>query len=186
MTTTILVAAALHQGGCLGVLTEDRVAARIAMAAAPALPMPSRDSRPHWLLRQAPGWQGAHRTSYGGAAGEALTVVRVARFRDIGTAQTAFVHLTADAAYRLWGQRMAAAPAVVRYPFAIPGDAVQTMEYRPRLAPDAPDQGFIVQLIVLRTGATVIVLESIGVPRDQLPSVAAALVAAARSPDRRD
>jgi hypothetical protein len=182
--TFVLLSAALLLVGCLDVLAEDEATARIADSAATALPMPPRSSESHWFLRQQPDWVGAHLTTYGGGAAEPLTTVRVARFRSAAAAQAAFAWLTPEHTHRLWGHRMAAPPRIVRYPFTIPGDQVRTTEYRPPMPPDEPDQGLIVQLITIRTGNVVIVIESIGVAPNHLPAVAAALVRAVRETPR--
>jgi hypothetical protein len=179
--------AALLLAGCLDVLAEDHETERIAVAAASALPVPLRSSDRHWFLRQQPGSIGAHLATYGGGEGEPLTTVRVARFRDIVSARGAFAWLTPEHAFRLWGSRMGAVPRAVRHGFAIPGDEIRTLEYRPPLPPGGPDLGLTVQLISFRAGKFLIVIESIGVPRDQLSAVAAALVRAAREvPDQQD
>jgi len=183
----VLLVLAMLLAGCLDVLADDQETERIAGAAEPALPMPLRSSERHWFLRQQPGFVGAHLATYGGNAGEALTTVRVARFHDIATARAGFAWITPEHAYRLWGSRMAAPPRTARYPFTFPGDEVRTLEYRPPLPAGDPDQGLVVQLISLRAGKFVIVIESIGVPQEQLPAVAAALVRAVREgPDRQN
>jgi hypothetical protein len=175
----VLLAAALLHAGCLDVLTEDEEAGRIADSAASTLPMPVRSSESHWFLHQQEGWVGAHLTTYGGGANEPLTTIRVARFRDVEAAIAAFEWLTPDHTHRLWGRRMASTPQIVNFPFAFPGDQVRITEYRPPIPPDEPDPGLIVQLITIRADSVVIVIESIGVPRLQLPSVVTALVGAA-------
>jgi hypothetical protein len=179
----VAAALALLLAGCLGVLTQDPRAARVVESAGPALPAPLRDSRPHWFLRQEDGWLGAHRAVFGGAPDEPVTIVRVARFRSAEVARAAFERLTPAYAFRLWGRRMAAEPAEVRYPHAFPGDAVRTLDYRPPRAPDEEDPGLTVQLVILRVDETVIVIESAGVPAEQLPAVARAMIAALRQPD---
>ena len=176
----VLLVLAVLVAGCLDVLADDQETERIAGAAESALPVPLRSSERHWFLRQQPGFVGAQLATYGGDAGEALTTVRVARFRDIATARAGFAWMTPDHAYRLWGNRMAAPPRPARYQFAFTGDEVRTLEYRPPLPPGDPNQGLVVQLISLRAGKFVIVIESIGVPREQLPAVVAALVRAVR------
>jgi hypothetical protein len=183
----VLITLAMLLAGCLDVLAEDQETERIAGAAESALPIPLRSSERHWFMRQQSGFVGAHLDTYGGHAGEPLTTVRVARFRDIATARAGFAWMTPEHAYRLWGSRMAAVPRPVHYQFTLPGDEVRTLEYRPPLPPNDPNQGLVVQLISLRAGKFVIVIESIGVPREQLPAVAAALVRAVRDvPDSRN
>ncbi|MGD9892574.1 MAG: hypothetical protein AB7R89_19240 [Dehalococcoidia bacterium] len=183
----VLLMAAMLLAGCLDVLAEDHETERIADAAAPALPIPLRSSDRHWFLRQQPGFIGAHLTTYGGGPGEALTTIRVARFRDVASARAGFARLTPDLFYRLWGSRMAAAPRSVRSRFPFLGDEIRELEYQPPPSPGSPDLGLTVQLISLRSGTFVLVIESIGVPRDQLPAVAAALVRAVREvPDQQD
>jgi hypothetical protein len=176
----VLLVLAVLLAGCLDVLADDQETERIAGAAESALPIPLRSSERHWFLRQQPGSVGAHLATYGGDAGEALATVRVARFHDIATARAGFVWMSPEHAYRLWGSRMAAPPRPARYQFTIPGDEVRTLEYRPPLPPGDPNQGLVVQLITLRAGKFVIVIESIGVSREQLSAVAAALVRAVR------
>ena len=183
----VLLVFAILLAGCLDVLADDQETERIAGAAESALPIPLRSSERHWFLRQQPGFIGAHLATYGGAAGEALTTVRVARFRDIADARAGFAWMTPEHAYRLWGHRMAAPPRTVRYQFTFPGDEVRTLEYRPPPPPGDPNLELVVQLIGLRAGKFVIVIESIGVPREQLPAVATALVRAVREgPDQQD
>lgn len=176
-------ALALALTGCLGTLRHERDAERVAQAAGTALELPAHDARPHWLLRQEPGWLGAHRVAFGGREMDrASTVVRTAVFADAAAASAALARLTPVYAHTLWPRRMREEPRVVAYPFAIPGDEVRTMEYPLRTAPeDDPGEELIVQLVALRTGRTVAVIESIGVPAEELPPVAAALVAAAQA-----
>lgn len=176
----VLLMLAVLLAGCLDVLAEDQETERIAGAAESALPIPLRSSERHWFMRQQPGSVGAHLDTFGGEPGEPLTTVRVARFRDIASARAGFAWMTPEHTYRLWGSRMAAVPRAVRYQFTFPGDEVRTLEYRPPLPPNDPNQGLVVQLISLRAGKFVIVIESIGVPREQLAAVAAALVRAVR------
>lgn len=185
---TLLASLALLRAGGLTVLPHDREAARIAEAATLALPVPHRTSRPYWLLRQQPGWLGAHRTDFGGATEDgAVMVIQVARFTDTAAAQAAFAQLTPEYLYQLWRGRMTERPALVSDPVALVGDETMTTEYRPRPSPQeaGPPVPLVVQLILLRTGPTVIVIESLGVPRDHLPPLAAALVSAAQSPTDR-
>jgi hypothetical protein len=167
-------------GACLAGLERDPTVVGIAIAAAPVLPVPLRMGGPHWLLRQEPGWVSAYAAEYGGQAEDpALTVIRVARFTDVAAVQAAFGQLTPTTLYRLWQSQMVSVPTVVAAPSTVAGAAVLWLEYQPRPHPGEAATGFTVQLLLRHSGCTVIVIESLGVPRDQLPTVAAALVDAA-------
>jgi hypothetical protein len=177
----LLAGLALLTAGCLDALERDRVVAGIAEAAAPALPVPLRKSRPYWFLRQEPGWVSAHQAEFGGSADDqALAVIRVARFADIATAQDAFARITPAYLYRLWHSQMIAAPTIVAYPLNVAGVEVETFEYRPRRSPGEIEPTLTVELIIVRSDRMVIAVESLGVPRDKLRSIVAPLVAAVR------
>jgi hypothetical protein len=174
---------ALISIGCLGTLQRSPDAAGIAESAGAALPLPVRESQPHWFLRQQDGWEAAHRTRYGGEGDdEGFTIIRVALFTGVQTASAAFARMTPQYAYTLWPSRMASVPYPVTFPVTIPGDEVSITEYPLLISPGEPqpEEELIVQLITIRSGRTVIGIESIGVPREDLAPVANLLVGAAR------
>lgn len=181
---TLMLAPAILALGCLGTLQRSEEAAGIAGVAAGALRLPIQESRPHWFLRQEAGWLGAHRIRFGGRAeDEGLTVVRAAVFTDESSASAALARITPAYTYALWHSRMEAPPRTVPFPVSIPGDEVRITEYQPRLSPEETEQGLqlSVQLISLRAGRVVVVIESIGVPREKLAPVTERLVEAARA-----
>jgi hypothetical protein len=158
------------------------LAEAVALAPASTLNLPVRDSRPYWLLRRQPGWVGAHKVIFGGAASDrGRTIIRVARFRDEASAKLAAARLTPTYMQRLWPAEMQTAPQPVAFPVPLPDDTVLVTEYGLRLPPrEAPPETVLVQLIVLRVGRIVIVIDSVGVPRAELAPVAEALVRAVR------
>jgi hypothetical protein len=167
--------------GCLGTLHHSRDAEEISGAAADVLPTPLRETRPHWFLRQEAGWLGAHRTRFGGEGDdEGFTIVRVALFTDAAAASAALARITPQYMHALWHSRMALLPQPVSFPVAISGDEVSVAEYPLRLSPgEERTEELIVQVVSLRAGRAVLVVESIGVPREGLAPVVDRLVRAA-------
>lgn len=176
------VASVLLVAACLGTLSHDSFAEAVALAPAPTLNLPVRDSRPYWLLRRQPGWLGAHKVIFGGAASDrGRTIIRAARFRDEASAALAAARLTPAYMQRLWPAEMQTPPQPVAFPVPLPGDTVLVTEYGLRLPPEeVPTEAILVQLIVLRVGRTVIVIDSVGIPREELALVVEALVGAVR------
>jgi len=178
------LASVLFTLGCLGTLHSNGDAERIAGAAEGAIPLPLRETRPHWFLRQETGWVGAHRMRFGGEGDdEGFAFVRVALFTDPASATSALARITPEYMRSLWEDRVGALPRLVAFPVTIPGDEVMIAEYPLRASPvgDDPDMELIVQVIALRVGRVIVVIESIGTPRESLAPVAASLVAAARA-----
>ena len=110
----LLLLVALVGPGCLGRLRHDRPTAQLARAPAASLPLPLREMRPHWLLREEPGWVGAHRVRFGGdPTDDDVLVIRAARFRDVATAQTPYARLTPAYCYRVFRHLMRAVVLVL-------------------------------------------------------------------------
>lgn len=172
----LICALVLLAGGCLGTLPDDERAAATAHAPARILDLPVREERPHWLLRRQPGWQAAHMVRFGGGDTDpAVATIRTARFSDAGAAAAAFARLTPAYLHQRFRQRMLGEPWPVAYPAPLDGDAVAVMAYRAQLPPFAGDRELIGQLTVVRAGATVLLIESIGVPPERLVLTVAAL-----------
>ncbi len=176
----IIGALALIAGGCLGTLPNDERASATARAAAHSLNLPLREERPHWLLRRQPGWQAAHLVRFGGGDTDpAVATIRTARFSDAAAAAAAFARLTPAYLHQRFRQRMLGEPWPVAYPEPLAGDAVAVLAYRVQLPPFAGDRELIGQLTVVRAGATVLLIESIGVPPEQVVAVLEAVTTAA-------
>lgn len=174
---------ALLSIACLGTLQRNQDAEAISDAAEGAWRLPLRETRPHWFLRQEPGWLGAHRMRFGGEGDdEGFAFVRIAVFTDAAAAGSALARITPEYMHALWHSRMDALPRAVSFPVTIPGDHVIVTEYplRPSPTDEEQVQELIVQLIALRAGRVVLVIESIGTPREDLAPVADRLVRAAR------
>ncbi len=184
---SLLIAGMLFTNGCLGTLVEDRSADLIAGAAQSVLDMPIRASRPYWLLRQQPNWISTQQIDFGGAAlDRGRTSVYVVRFRTTPAAVAAFQRLTPDYFYRLWAERMREAPRPMTDPPLPPVEQALSLEYRPPLPRNESDTAddAVAQLIALRSGAIVLVIDSIGVDRQHLASAATELIKAARGQQR--
>jgi len=186
LTLLLLTALAFAGSACLGTLPGSEDAGTVALAPRDALRLPLRENNPHWLLRQEPGWQEAYWATFGGGYGDrALTTIRVALFADAAHATAGFARLTPAHFYRLWQDRMTGEPRTVTFPTRLPGDQVAITEYTPVGSPEDGSGAplLAVQLIVVRSGRAVIVIESIGIPREHLAPVTHALVNAARQLD---
>lgn len=180
----LLLLAALVAAGCLGTLRRHADAASLAGAPEELLDVPARVDRPSWLLRRKPGWEGAHEVEYGGTnADHARTVIQTVVFVDTATAAEAFARLTPEYLRRLRGERMDALPRAVTPSVPLVADEIAVTEYPLKMAPDDPDAGkeMIVQLITLRAGRVVIVIDSIGYGYKELAPVVAELARAARA-----
>ncbi len=180
----VLALLALLAGGCLGTLRQHPDAASLARAPEDLLDVPNRVDRPSWLLRRKPGWVGAHEVEYGGTASDhARTVIQAVVFVDTATAAEAYARLTPEYLRRLRGERMDALPKTAAPSVPIPADEIAITEYPLKMAPEDPDAGkeMIVQLITLRAGRTVVVIDSIGYSYEDLAPAVAELVRAGRS-----
>lgn len=175
--------ALLALAGCLGGLPADPQAEAIAIAAREAVGLPVRESRPYWLLRAAPGWVGGHEIRYGGEPQDGgIAGFRIARFENEAAAHSAYLRLTPAYIYAVARDRMTGDPWSFTYPVSLAGEENAVYLFNVRMPPDIEGglqlQG---QVTVLRTGRTVILVESIGVHPDHLaPAVAEAAAAAGR------
>ncbi len=167
--------------GCLGRLTQDRVAAHVAYAPRDVLGLPLHESRPYWLLRTEPGWCGSHEVRFGGDPTDpAVATIRTARFATAEAARQAFAQLTSRYLALLLRDRITWAPRPTDFPVSPRGDQFAVMEYGVRLPPEIPPSVTLTgQLTSLRTGHIVILVESIGVWPEPLSAVLDALLAAA-------
>jgi len=174
MVRWLLVALGLLMGalgsGCLRTSQRDGGAERIALAPREVLALPLYQSRPYWLLRSQPGWIGGHEVELGGGTNDpASASIRAARFRDVASASRAYGRLTPDYIYLLLRKRMDSVLYPFVYPAPLPGDAVAVMGYDVRLPPEVGrDVTIIGQMTAIRAGTVVLLVESIGIPPDQL------------------
>jgi hypothetical protein len=168
--------------GCLGTLEHDQDTQHIVEAPRTALSLPVHSSRPHWLLRSQTGWVGSHEVELGGTAEDpGYAAIRAARFRDVETATQAYMQLTPDYIYRLYRKRMNSVVYPFVYPLPLPGDATSVMAYEVRLPPEVgPDVRVVGQMTTIRAGMTVILIESIGIPPEQLVPAITELISTAR------
>ena len=145
--------------------------------------LPLHESRPYWLLRSQPGWLSAHEVRYGGDPEDpAVATIRAVRFRDDESAGRAFAHLTPSYLHLLLRDRMTHAPRPFEYPVPLPGDEVAVYEYGVRLPAEiAREVQLSGQMTAVRAGRVVLLIESIGVPPEQLVPTVESLVNAARS-----
>ncbi len=181
----VTLIAVLALAGCLGGLPDDPQAEAIAIAAREALGLPVRESRPYWLLRSAPGWQGGHEIRFGGDPQDAaIAGVRVARFSDPAHARAAYARLTPAYVYAVARDRMTGDPNSIDYPQPLAGEEHAVYLFGVKLPPDLEGKITLTgQVTVLRAGRTVILVESIGVHPEQLvPAMAEAVAAAGRIP----
>ena len=183
-----ILLAALFTGGCLGTLPHDAAAEQIVRAPAAVLALPLHESDRHWLLRGADGWCGAHEVRLGGdPADPAVATIRAVRFEDSADAQRAFARLTPAYLFRVLRDRMVWAPRPRAFPVAARGDEMQVMDYGVRLPPDIPPEFTLAgQLVALRVGSVVLLVETIGVWPEQLGEALDALVGAATTFGRSD
>jgi hypothetical protein len=176
----ILGVLALLGGGCLGSLRRDPAAEAVTMAPRDVLRLPVHESRPYWLLRAEPGWDSAHEVRFGGDPGDpAVFIVRVVRFHDEGAAIRAFARLTPGYIYLAFRDRMTDPPHPFDYPLPLPGDEVMVTEYSVRLPGDiAREATLIGQMTAIRSGAVVLLIESIGVVPEQFSAAVLELTSA--------
>ena len=181
LAPVLLAAAALLWGGCLGTLRHDPAAEAITLAPHEVLDLPLHERRTYWLLRSQPGWVSAHEVKFGGEEGDpGVATIRAAIFRDADAAGRAFARLTPEYLYLLLRDRMSWAPRPFAYPVPLPGDEVAVTEYGVRLPPElTPHVTLVGQMTAVRAGRVVILVESIGVPPEQLVPAIEALTEAA-------
>ena len=181
-----LMAALLAQSvACLGTLRSDKAAEAIAAVPEPELGLPVRHSYRHWLLRGESGWCGGQEVRYGGDPEDpAVATLRVVTFRDGDAAARAFDRLTPGYLYGVLRGRMTGVPRPFEYPERLDADEVAVLEYDVRLPLIiSPDVTVLGQLTSLRAGRVVVLIESIGVPPEQLvPAVREITRAANRLP----
>ena len=104
------------------------------------------------------------------------------RFRDVDSAGRAFAHLTPTYLHRLLRDRMTYAPRPFEYPVPLPGDEVAVNLYGVRLPPEiAREVQLSGQMTAIRAGHVVLLIESIGLPPEQLVPTVESLVNAAKS-----
>lgn len=171
--------------GCLGTLRADPAVEAIARVPEAELSLAPREDHRHWFLRGESGWCGAHELRYGGDPSDpAVDTVRAVLFKSDNQAQRAFDRLTPKYLLSLLRGRMNDVPRPTEYPEPIPGDAARVMEYDVRLTvANSPDITLYGQLTAVRAGRVVILMESIGVPPEQLvPAIREMVRAAYRLP----
>lgn len=176
-----LLAALLLSAGCLGSLNYDPLTEEVALSAGDKLQLPVRESRAYWLLRGVDGWRSSHEVRFGGNPSDiAVASVRAVRFDSADAARNGFARLTPEFLSAALRDSMVDTPVAFDYPGRIPGDAAATYLYLVRLPPDTPPTYIIRgQFTLIRAGAMVILVESIGVPPDRLVPALTALVRAA-------
>ncbi len=182
----ILLLTAVLGTACLGTLAADPRAESVAMAPQSEFGLPARDNRRHWLLRGESGWCGGHEVRYGGDPDDGgIASVRVVLFQEIEAAVAAFNRLTPNYLYNMLRGRILDEPQPIDYEQELAGDAVAVHQYEVRLPlVDAPDATLIGLLTAVRSGRSVILVESIGVQPDHLvPAVRELVRAANRLPD---
>jgi hypothetical protein len=155
---------------CLGRLDHDQVAQQIAEAAGTELDLSLQRSHPYWLLRSQPGWVGSHELELGGGPTDTgYAAIRTARFHDANAAVRAYARLTPDYIYLLYRKHMNTVVYPFDYPIPLPGDMADVVLYEVRppsgVVPDVEING---QIITILVGKTVLLIESINVPPEQL------------------
>ncbi len=186
LTVVLFAAAAAVCGGCLGTLRADPAAEAVALTPEPELALPRHESHRHWLLRGEPGWCGGHEVRFGGDPEDpAVATVRAVTFRDADAAARAFDRLTPAYLYSVLRGRMTSLPRPFEYPERLDGEEVAVLEYDVRLPVIvSPDASILGQLTVIRAARVVVLIESIGVPPEQLvPAVRELVRAANRLPE---
>lgn len=145
-------------------------AASVALAPKATLKLPLHENYRHWLLISESGWCGASVARWGGDDGEpGVVIVRTAVFKDSSSAARAYPKMTADYIYRSLRSEMVRAPWPVEYPQPLPGDKVNVFAYDVRLPPfTGPDFRIYGQITTIHAGRSVFLVESIGVPPEQL------------------
>jgi hypothetical protein len=182
LASVLVSLSALAAAACLGSLPHEPDADRLVDAVAEPMTLPERESLPHWLLRSAPGWQGAHKRSLGGNAQDgAAAVVRVALFSDAAAAHNAFTMLTPPRLYHVFRHRLAAQPTPVPQPTALAGDEVQAFQYAVRGSFREPPPDLPVDMVAVRAGRAVLLVDSIGLPPARLQAAVAAFATGAAS-----
>jgi hypothetical protein len=181
----LVLAAALAGGACLGGLPHDPAAEAITLSPRAALDLPLHQNRAYWLLRAAPGWRGAHEVRYGGDPGEpAVFVVRAARFDGVDATTRAFARLTPAYLFLAYRDRMRAEPEPFVYPAPLPGDQLAVTAYELRLPGDEDPENVIYgQMTAIRSGTTILLIESVGVQEEKFVPAVAALVRTAERGD---
>ena len=170
LTVVLFAVAAAVYGGCLGTLRADPAAEAVASTPGPELALPEHESQRHWLLRGEPGWCGGHEVRFGGNPEDpAVAAVRAVTFRDPSAAAHAFDRLTPTYLYSVLRGRMTSLPRPFEYPEQLDGEEVAVLEYNVRLPVITPtDVTILGQLTVIRAARVVVLIESIGVPPQQL------------------
>jgi hypothetical protein len=166
---------------CADRTESDAAAAAITAAPEAALERPAREGRRYWLLLGAEGWCGSHLTRFGGEPEDpGVAIVRVARFDDADSAMRAFARLDPDYLYRIFQVKMLRPPQFVLYPEPIPGDQSFAISYDARLPFELPAGTAIEgQMIAVRAGAFVTLIENIGVAPEQIVAAVGQIVEAA-------
>src|SRR5215207_4770107 len=171
---------------CADRTSSDPAAAAVSAAPVQALGRATRESRRYWLLLGARGWCGSHMTRYGGDAEDpGVAVVRVARFRDGRAAAAAFASLDPASLYRIFKVKMLRPPEYARYPEPLPGDESFVISYDARLPFELP-AGVVIegQMIAMRSGPFVALIENVGVPPEQIAPAVAGIVQTAEAETR--
>jgi hypothetical protein len=179
----IAAVAVLLCAGCLGSLSHDQLTEDVALAAADKLQLPVRENHTYWLLRGVDGWRSSHEVKFGGNPSDsAVAAVRVVRFDSADAARNGYARLTPEYLQASLRDSIVGIPTAFDYPGRIPGDNTATYLYLVRMPPDTPPNVIIRgQFTVIRAGAMVLLVESIGVTPDRLVPALTALVRAAEN-----
>lgn len=158
-------------------------AADLALAPKATLDLPLNEHYRHWLLLSESGWCGASVARWGGGDNDpGVVVVRAAIFKNAAAAAAAYPKMTPDFILRSLRSEMVRAPWPVAYPEPLPGDRVGVYAYDVRLPPFTdPDFRIYGQITTVQSGRSVFLIESIGVPPDQLVPAIRTLVGTSKA-----
>jgi hypothetical protein len=165
---------------CFGGLPRDPVARAIVLAPGEAIDLPLHEDRTHWFMRDLPRWCGAAEARWGGDPGDrAVLTVRAIHFRDENAAARALDRLTPEYLALALRDRIADGPYPIDYQAPLPGQEAKVNLYGVRLPPEtAADVQLTGQLTAVRSGAAIILTETIGIPADELIPTFEAMVRA--------
>src|SRR5262249_8373244 len=128
-------------------------------------------------------WCGAHEADLGGDdPGRPVATVRAAVFRDTGAAARAFHRLSPAYLGRALELRVVGTPWPAANPEPLPGEQAAVWGYQARVPAEAGcDVRLYGQFRAVQAGRVVLLVESAGMPQEQLVPAMEAWVAAAAS-----
>jgi hypothetical protein len=171
----LILALAPALAGCLRSLVHSADAEAVAMGPEGVWPIHASSSRPHWLLRGAPGWEGAHQTGYGLLrGGEAVAVVRAVVFTDEQSAAAAYAKLTPEYLAKSFPSEIALVPWIDPLRTDAPVAQAEAYTYFIAEAPNWPSP-FPGRLVKIRHGRVVAVVAALGLTDIQLAAGVAAM-----------